>query len=611
MAGARIPFAAIAVLGLGLFVAASVGVTLYVSGAAGVRSTQTLLAEQAETLIDSIEHRVHMLLRPVESQAGWVHQSLLAGDIDLEDDVRLDAFMSGALGATPQVAGIGIVAPDAKLRRWSREWSGETREDLAGRPGVPDWLQGGRERQTPSWRPPLWAQARNAAMLLHDTPLHLDGRYLGMLTQLVPVAALSDDLAELPVEQGITPFILYGGRVLAHSHLARRATLETSGNPLPAVADIGDPVLERFGSPDVQKPFGMRKLARAQASSARVGGEQFLFIYREVGRYGPEPWIIGAHIDVKAAGYAAEMWRVVQALIAGGGVLVLAVLVAALVGRRMGRPIEALARAAKVVDEENLDEVPVLEGSVIAEFDDAARSFNRMVEGLRERSLIRRTLGRFVSKQVARRLLKAGGRIEPVEAEATVLFCDLEGFTPLTESLGPVGVVAFLNDYFGVIVEIVERHGGLMTQYQGDAVLAVFNVPVELPGHAQAALRAGIEMARATETRQFAGVSVRNRVGIATGPLVAGSIGARGRLTYTVHGNVVNLASRLEALNKDFGTRVLVDAETARRCPDIGLRRVAEVAVRGYGAPVALYTVDAGGAGRDLPDREDRPSLSP
>jgi class 3 adenylate cyclase len=591
MASARIPFAAIAVLGLGVFVAASVGVTLYVSGAAGVRSTQTLLAEQAETLIDSIEHRVHTLLQPVESQAEWVYSSLLARQIELDGGERLDAFMSGSLGATPQVAGIGIVAPDARLKRWSRDWPGAESEDLSARPGVAEWLSGGRERQAPSWRPPLWAPARNAAMLLHDTPLHREGQYLGMLTQLVPVAALSNDLAELPLEEGITPFILYGDRVLAHAHLARRATGERSGNPLPGLAEIGDPVLQRIRSPDVLKPFGMRKLSRARASAVRVGGEQYLFVEREVGRYGPEPWIIGAHIDVNQAGYAAEMWRVFQALIAGGGVLVLAVLAAAFAGRRLGQPIQSLARAAKAVEEEDLDKVPRLGGSVIAEFDDAARSFNRMVEGLRERSLIRRTLGRFVSKEVARRLLKAGGRLEPVEAEATVLFCDLEGFTPLTESLGPVGVVEFLNAYFEVMVGILERHGGLMTQYQGDAVLAVFNVPVALEGHAAAALRAGIEMVRATNEQQFAGVSVRNRVGISTGPLVAGSMGARGRLAYTVHGNVVNLASRLEALNKDYGTRILVAGETARRCPEIALRKVTEVAVRGYSEPVALYTL--------------------
>jgi len=578
-----------------VFVAASVGVTLYVSGAAGVRSTQTLLAEQAETLIDSIEHRIEMLLRPVEAQAAWIEASLQAGQIELQDGERLDAFMIGSLGATPQVAGIGFVDPAAALRRWSREWHGATREDLSVRPGVAEWLAGGSARHEPSWRPPLWAAARGAAVLLHDTPLHRDGRYLGMLTQLVPVTALSDDLAELVLEEGITPFILYGDRVLAHTRLARRAPSERSGDPLPDLAEIGDPVLERIHSPDVRTPFGMRKLSRSRASAAQIGGEQYLFIHREIGRYGPQPWIIGAHINVKQAGYAAEMWQVVQALLAGGGVLVLAVLAAALAGRRLGQPIQALARAAKVVEEESLDEVPRLEGSVIAEFDDAARSFNRMVEGLRERSLIRRTLGRFVSKEVARRLLKAGGRLEPVEAEATVLFCDLEGFTPLTESLGPVGVVAFLNAYFEVMVGIVERHGGLMTQYQGDAILAVFNVPVELAEHAAAALRAGTEMVRATEEQQFAGLSVRNRVGISTGPLVAGSIGAHGRLAYTVHGNVVNLASRLEVLNKDYGTRILVAGETARRCKDIALRKVAEVAVRGYSEPVSLFTLPEDG----------------
>lgn len=586
----RIQFATIAEFGLGLFVAASVGVTLYVSGTAGVYSTQSLLAEQAETLIDTIEHRLEMLLRPVDEQATWIARAVGEGEIDLRRIERLDTFMLGALGGTPQVASIGIVDPSAMLRRWMRSERGEVRDDLSQRASVRDWLEGGRTRTEGSWRAPLWAPRQHATVLLHDVPLRRDGRFLGMLTQVVPVEALSKDLAEFAQEGVATPFVLFGDRVLAHPALAGRAQGDAHAESLPRIAEVGDPVLEGFGAPDTLNPFGMRRLSRARAVSTRIGGERYLYIHRSIVRYGPQPWTLGAYVNVEQAGYAAEMRHVILALAAGGGVLVLAVLVAALAGRRLSRPIQAFARAAKIVEEGRLEDVPQLPGSAIAEFDDASRSFNQMVEGLRERRLIRRTLGRFVSKEVARRLLKSGGRIEPVEAEATVLFCDLEGFTPLTESLGAAGVVAFLNAYFEVMVGIIERHGGLMTQYQGDAVLVVFNVPVENPAHASAAVRAGIEMVRATDEQEFAGVAVRNRVGISTGTLVAGSIGARGRLAYTVHGNVVNLASRLEALNKDYGTRLLVAGETARRCTEIAMRKVAEVAVRGYSEPVALYT---------------------
>jgi len=171
-----------------------------------------------------------------------------------------------------------------------------------------------------------------------------------------------------------------------------------------------------------------------------------------------------------------------------------------------------------------------------------------------------------------------------------VLLCDLEGFTPLTQSLGAAGVVEFLNEYFEDMVAILERHRGVITQFQGDAILAVFNVPIADPAHAENAVRAALEMVATTESRRYAGVQAHNRVGLCTGQVVAGAVGSRGRMTYTVHGNAVNMAARLEAMNKEYGTRVLMSTYTARQCRGIALRRLADAEVRGYDAPIELYT---------------------
>ena len=94
----------------------------------------------------------------------------------------------------------------------------------------------------------------------------------------------------------------------------------------------------------------------------------------------------------------------------------------------------------------------------------------------------------------------------------------------------------------------------------------------------------------ATETRSFAGVRVRNRIGISTGHVLAGAVGSRGQRTYTVHGNTVNIASRIEDLNKEYATRILISDRTAERCPQFKLRRVAEVSIRGYSDVLTIYT---------------------
>ena len=172
-----------------------------------------------------------------------------------------------------------------------------------------------------------------------------------------------------------------------------------------------------------------------------------------------------------------------------------------------------------------------------------------------------------------------------------MLFCDLEGFTALTETLGPAGIVELLNEYFEEMVEILERHRGVVTQFQGDAILATFNVPVPDPEHAANALRAAIEMRDAAQRLEFAGQRIGNRIGVNTGWLVAGAVGAKGRLSYTVHGDAVNLAARLEALNKEFGTRILVSGVTAEQVDGFALEPMGEVGVRGQTGRVRIHAL--------------------
>jgi class 3 adenylate cyclase len=203
---------------------------------------------------------------------------------------------------------------------------------------------------------------------------------------------------------------------------------------------------------------------------------------------------------------------------------------------------------------------------------------------------MRDTLAAYLPEQVARALLASGGRLEPIEAKATILMCDIEGFAALTDSLGARHVLQFLNEYFQVVVGIVERHGGVITQFQGDAILAVFNLPLPDRDHAAQALRAALDIVRTCDERSFADVHARNRIGLATGRVIAGPVGSRERLSYTVHGNAVNLAARIEQINKDYGTRILLPDKTAERCPGFTLRKVADAEVRGYAGRVALYT---------------------
>lgn len=206
-------------------------------------------------------------------------------------------------------------------------------------------------------------------------------------------------------------------------------------------------------------------------------------------------------------------------------------------------------------------------------------------------------LSRFVPSAVARRITSAELRAEIGQSEtgeATILFMDLESFTAIGESLAPGELVATLNDLFTLASEIIDRYNGVICQYQGDAILASFNMPTQDPAHASNAVAAALEIQQRLESRTFGkGVRLRARFGINTGSVVGGLVGAPNRLGYTIHGDAVNLAARLEQLNKEHGTRILVSDRTRQLAGDTKLRwrRIGEVTVRGKSVPVTVYSV--------------------
>jgi class 3 adenylate cyclase len=140
------------------------------------------------------------------------------------------------------------------------------------------------------------------------------------------------------------------------------------------------------------------------------------------------------------------------------------------------------------------------------------------------------------------------------------------------------------------MVEILECYDGVVTQFQGDAILAIFNVPVADSDHATKAVCAARDMLTSVAGNEFAGERLRIRIGINTGSIVAGAIGARGRLNYTVHGDAVNLAARLESLNKQYATHLLISEATAAQVRDIELVVVGTTRVRGQSRAITLYT---------------------
>lgn len=265
------------------------------------------------------------------------------------------------------------------------------------------------------------------------------------------------------------------------------------------------------------------------------------------------------------------------------------------IGRSLLRPLGILSDAMTRVAAGNLDmRVPVTSNDEVGAL---TGQFNAMVEGLRERERLRETFGRYVDESVAAAILRRqgdGSRSGEV-GEATILFTDISGFTTIAEYLAPHELVMALNEYLETVLEPIRSHGGVVNTFIGDGLFASFNMPLPCQDHAASAIYAAIDIQRAVGGRTFGaqGIAFATRIGISTGPVIGGDVGAAKRMSFTLLGDTVNLAARLEELNKDYGTRILVSDSTQAACHGLfEFESLGGVAVRGRSERVAVYSVD-------------------
>jgi adenylate cyclase len=259
---------------------------------------------------------------------------------------------------------------------------------------------------------------------------------------------------------------------------------------------------------------------------------------------------------------------------------------ALLLANSIVKPFSAVGRGMAAVREGRYDvRVPVTTSDELGELADG---FNRMAAGLLEREQLREAFGTYLDRDVAEYILSEGEIPRAFEADVSVLFCDVRDFTGFAERAEATEAVACLNELFEAIVPIVGRHGGHIDKFIGDGLLAVFGAPEMFRDHADRALRAGLEMVRVTE--EGAAGELRVGVGINSGPVVAGAIGGAGRLNFSVIGDVVNVAARVEAATRETGDGLLLTAETRDRLTrSLPLVPRGAAALKGREEPIDLF----------------------
>ncbi|MFN3497413.1 MAG: adenylate/guanylate cyclase domain-containing protein, partial [Pannonibacter indicus] len=560
-----------------------------------------LLNDKAILTIQSMERQVRGHLDQVEDAAVALKRLFDEGMMKPEASEQTLADLSAAAAANGRLSVIlirdlrgnsfGIFKADnGKL------WPFKEAADVPGR--APDSLP----RLEPSSRP-VWGP-----LVTHPTgvyanvtvPLLRDGQTVAYLTAATSLASIGEAVRALDEGPDTTTFVLTsGGDVLVHSdqHLLITGTAPATAPPA-SLEDFGDPVLSGIATGRRYATFQRAADLGIEVIGINAAAQEFILMRVPVSGYSPEPWIIGQYF--RATSVSREIQRVSGSALVGVAAIVIGVLIAVWLGRRVARPLRLLAAQSEHVGRLALDEVTPLPRSRVKEVDQVALAFNAMVIGLK-------AMNTYVPRSLFRKLMRIGLDQAALarEAELSILFTDIMGFTSLSESLTASETAAMLNEHFAILVAAVEEEGGTVDKFIGDGMMAFWGAPDARADHALAAARTAQKIGHAImvqnrQRREQGLTPVRVRVGLHSGPVVVGNVGALDRWNYTIVGDAVNVCERLQSLGREFAGEedviILVSGETVCQLPqDACVQRVGQQQLRGRSGDIEVWRLDVHG----------------
>ncbi len=595
----RLPL--IAALALAFVSLALISGIAYIAVLAAARGTpERLLVDRAARAVEAQVGVVRSRLDPVTDHLELVAALAAAGRIDIESSVGVREALAVMMTRVPAVSSAGFVTLDLKLHRAVRHADGLVTRDTVSLIDLPQGLERFRQLQTAQrtfWGALFWSEGLKQPVLNVRTPVRrIDDAFIGGLFATVAVGDLSYLIGSASKANDGRYFILVGhDKVLAHRRLVDPRGLGLSEErPLPTIAEVEDPVLARIWSAPVRNP----RIDRALGDLGRVveaEGKRWIFVYRELRLYGPEPWLIGQYFPIEEA--SSDLDRLTDGAIVGAATLVVALIVALVMGFSMARSIRTITSAAESIGRLEFDQ-PIHRHSRLREIDDAGHSLDKARGALK-------WFGAYVPHRLVFRLMELGeDAVASRRRNVTVMFTDIVEFTPQAESLPEQQTAELLNHHFALLGACIEHEQGVIDKYIGDSVMAVWGGLSKIEDHADRAVRAALDIARVigedNAVRRAAGHDpIRVRIGLHSGPVVVGNIGAPGRVNFTVVGDTVNIAQRFEQLGKEFMTPedeivLLASGDTLAAVTDrasLGIELPPPVLrhVKGHDEPVEVY----------------------
>lgn len=614
----RISLAAFLAGTSGLLVAVAILSVLALTITANFQNTYTLLNDKAvlvmETLVERITDRVSNVAPAVATLTRLYSQ----GEIELERTDKRTALFEGMLAADQAIRAVLVYSRDFTAEGVYRDNEGNfefTTRTEAISPEIEEALRTIRLGDPPKWGPPV--HVAGATFMNVAAPLARDGRLEGYVVAAVGIDGFSAIVEDVGRRFSSAVALLYGDNtVFAHTTVSGSLVpLDAKeGSPTVPLDRVGGPILSRY--PDRRPLDGFERAYEAGVSVSTIETDEgpFVVLTREIQGYGPEPWY--AVLFQPDYEVMDEVHRLRGSFLLGLVLLVLSVGIAIFTGKAVARAIGRVAPEAERIARFEFESVSRLPASRIHEVDSEARAFNAMVDGLRTFSL-------YVPRQLVHRLMQLGfaEATRSGSQQATVMFTDIVGFTALSERMSAEEAAALLNQHFAGLVSCVEQELGIIDKFMGDGMMA-FWAEQDVPDHADRAVRAALSIlchaeACARQARAEGAPVLRLRIGIHSGPVIVGNLGAPDRVNYTIVGDTVNVAARLESFGRNIDPHadaiLLASEETVCRLSyPVSRETVGAVHLQGREGLVEIWrlmTADATAGNTTLPGDQGAPEL--
>ena len=569
----RIPITLALVISMGLLILVTVGVVLGIGVWTAQKNTVNLLAQSADQAVSAASDKVITYLKPAEFQAKFIADWISRDKLNPENQSKFANILIAALAAAPQIEALLFINTDLKSFGAGRDNDriGVNNFDYSTDPYITKAMKDVSVQA--GWGPPIWRKRFNRTYLNYSYPVVVKGKFIGAMVAVVSTRQLSKFVSRSNLIADGQQFLLYGkDHVMAHWSLENGFANKSGEHPLPHLSQFSDPVLSAIWQTDGRYNLDLPLPKGTSGHVLDIFNKEYVFIYQNLEGFGPQPITVGAYY--LSADVNEELQRLLYSLIAGLLALAISISIAVFIGHRITRPIVRFSSVANRIQNLEIKKVGFLPNSIFRELDDQSKSFNAMLRALHWFEL-------YVPKKIVESLIKqniqVGDDISRTQ-EITVMFTDIVGFSSASKNMTAREVASYVNEHFTLLAECIEAEDGIVDKFIGDSVMAFWGAPdiqtdsAERACRTALAIRAKIHQDNA-KRRSNGKVPVHIRIGIHTGPAIAGNIGSSGRLNYTIIGDTVNTGQRLEQLGKevypaDTEVSILVSQEIMQMLED-------------------------------------------